>query len=33
MCQTGDVLALASTPGFDPNLFNVGITPRRSGTR
>ncbi len=25
----GDVLALASTPGFDPNLFNVGITPQQ----
>jgi penicillin-binding protein 2 len=25
--QTGDVLALSSTPGYDPNLFNVGITP------
>jgi penicillin-binding protein 2 len=24
--QTGDVLALSSTPGYDPNLFNVGIT-------
>jgi len=23
----GDVLALLSTPGYDPNLFNVGITP------
>jgi len=25
-CQTGDVLSLSSTPGFDPNLFNVGIS-------
>jgi penicillin-binding protein 2 len=24
-CLTGDILALASTPGYDPNLFNVGI--------
>ena len=23
---SGDVLALTSTPGYDPNLFNVGIT-------
>src|SRR5262249_19828731 len=25
--QNGDLLALVSTPGFDPNAFNVGITP------
>jgi len=25
--QTGDVLALSSTPGYDPNLFNIGISP------
>jgi len=24
--SNGDVIALASTPGFDPNLFNVGIS-------
>jgi penicillin-binding protein 2 len=25
--ETGDVLSLSSTPGYDPNQFNVGITP------
>src|SRR5579871_1613752 len=25
--QTGDVLAFVSTPGFDPNAFNSGLTP------
>jgi len=25
-CGNGDVLALTSTPGYDPNLFNVGIS-------
>lgn len=24
---TGDIIAMASTPGYDPNLFNVGISP------
>jgi penicillin-binding protein 2 len=24
---TGDIIAMASTPGYDPNLFNVGVTP------
>jgi len=24
---TGDIIAMASTPGYDPNEFNVGITP------
>jgi penicillin-binding protein 2 len=27
--QTGDVLALSSTPGYDPNLFNVGISTQQ----
>ena len=25
--MTGDIIAMVSTPGYDPNLFNVGITP------
>ncbi len=25
--QTGDVLTMSSAPGYDPNLFNVGISP------
>ena len=25
--MTGDIIAMASTPGYDPNEFNVGITP------
>jgi len=25
--DSGDVLALVSTPGFDPNAFNVGLSP------
>jgi penicillin-binding protein 2 len=28
---TGDVLALVSTPGFDPNAFNVGLSPEEWG--
>ena len=27
--NTGDVLALVSTPGYDPNLFNIGISNRQ----
>lgn len=29
--QTGDVLALVSTPGFDPNAFNRGLTTAEWG--
>jgi len=29
--QTGDLLALVSTPGFDPNAFNVGLTNEQWG--
>src|SRR5258708_9624522 len=29
--ETGDLLALVSTPGFDPNAFNVGLTPDQWG--
>lgn len=27
--ETGDILVMASTPGFDPNEFNVGVTASR----
>ena len=27
--RRGDVLALVSTPGYDPNLFNGGLTPQQ----
>jgi penicillin-binding protein 2 len=27
--QTGDVLAFLSTPGYDPNAFNIGLTPEQ----
>ena len=29
--DSGDVLALVSTPGFDPNAFNVGLSPQQWG--
>jgi penicillin-binding protein 2 len=29
--DSGDVLALVSTPGFDPNAFNVGLTTQQWG--
>ena len=27
--ETGDIIVMASTPGFDPNEFNVGVRPER----
>ena len=27
--MTGDIIAMVSTPGYDPNQFNVGITPEQ----
>ncbi len=27
--ENGDLLALVSTPGYDPNAFNVGVTPEQ----
>lgn len=27
--SNGDIIALVSTPGYDPNLFNVGISPQQ----
>lgn len=27
--QRGDILAMASTPGFDPNAFNIGLSDRQ----